>query len=58
MIFGNLRYGFGGIAPMWGLANFLSGNLGDFEAGRGFKLSPNGVACDAADCKVSTTRLQ
>jgi hypothetical protein len=39
---------------MLGFANFLSGNLGDFEAGCGFKLSPNGVACDSADCKVST----
>src|SRR5882724_8777241 len=27
-----------------GILNFLSGNLGDLEAGCGFKLSPNGVA--------------
>jgi hypothetical protein len=58
MIFGNLRYGFGGVAPMSGFAKFLSGNLGDFEAGSSFKLNPDGVACDAADCKVSTSRLQ
>ncbi len=38
MIFGNLRYGFD-VAPMSGFANVFSGNLGDFEAGCGFKLS-------------------
>jgi hypothetical protein len=49
---------FGGVAPMSGFANFLSGNLGDSEAGCGFKLSPNGLAYDAADYKVSAARLQ
>jgi hypothetical protein len=54
MILGNLSYGFDAITPMVGFANFLSGNLGDFEAGYGFKLSPHGVASDPADCEVST----
>jgi hypothetical protein len=40
MIFGNLGYGFGGVAPMSGFGTFLSGNLGDFETGCGFKLRP------------------
>jgi hypothetical protein len=44
MIFGNLSYGFDDVAPMLGFASFLSGNLGDFEAGYAFKLSPNRVA--------------
>jgi hypothetical protein len=41
MIFGNLRYDFGGVLPMSGL---LSGNLGNSEACCGFKLSANGAA--------------
>jgi hypothetical protein len=37
--FGNLRY-FSAASPNVGICQFLSGNLGDFEARCGFKLNP------------------
>jgi hypothetical protein len=58
MIFGNLRHDFGGVLPMSGLPKLLSDNLGDSEARLRLQVERQWRGYDAADCKVSTARLQ
>jgi hypothetical protein len=58
MIVGNLRYDLGSGLPMSGFAELLSGNLGDSEARLRLQVERQWRGYDAADCEVSTARLQ